>query len=152
MSDETNAANLFVPHFMPEMTIFIMAPGGISSWVASVPQCMDFLDSDALLMALAALGFPFTETFSYPPFVPSAGTTFSGGLENGNVPWIVVSPIPKGTGWSASAGAFAVNAGKFANYWNHGVNPFVGSSYEIQLKEDIANRTQAAQAGQPNLG
>ena len=48
--------------------------------------------------------------------------------------------------------AFAVNAGKFANYWNHGVSPFVGSSYEMQLKDDISMRTQAAINGNPNLG
>jgi hypothetical protein len=113
---------------------------------------MDFLDSDALLLALAALGFVYTENFSYWPFVPAAGTTFSGGLENGNVPWIVVSPVPKVGVWDASKGAFAVNAGKFANYWNHGVSPFVGSSYEMQLKDDISMRTQAAINGNPNLG
>ena len=154
MENETNAANLFIPEFMPEGTIQIVAPGGIVSHVASVPQCMDFEDSDALLMALAALGYVHTKTFPYWPFTPAPGTTFSGGLlENGNVPWLVVSPVPPVNGvWDASQGAFGVNAGKFANYWNHGVSPFVGSSYEMQLREDIANRTEAAKQGNPNLG
>lgn len=151
--DETNAANLFVPSFMDEKTITIIAPGGLTGYVASVPQCMSFLDSEALLLALAALGYTYTKTFSYWPFVPAPGTTFGGGLENGRVPWLAISPVPVVNDvWDATAGAFAVNAGKYANFWNHGVNPFVGSSYEMDLRTDIATRMEAARQGNPNLG
>lgn len=154
MSDnETNAANLYSPTFMPEKTITIIGPGGITGYVASVPQCLEFGDEEGLIMALAALGYTFTKIFSYWPFVPAFGTTFGGGLENGNVPWLSLSPVPVVNDvWDSTAGAFIVNAGKFANYWDHGVNPFVGSSYEMQLREDIAVRVEAAKAGNPNMG
>lgn len=153
MPDETNAANLFIPAFMAEKTITIVAPGGIVGYVASVPQCMQFEDSDALLMALAALGYVYAKTFPYWPFVPAPGTTFAGGLENGKVPWLAISPVPVFNDvWDSTQGAFAVNAGKYANFWNHGVSPFVGSSYEMELRSDIAARTEAAKQGNPNLG
>ena len=150
---ETNAANLFSPTFMAEKTITIVAPGGIVGYVASVPQCLEFEDEEGLTMALAALGYTFTKTFSYWPFVPSAGTSFAGGLENGNVPWLVISPVPPVNGvFDSTQGAFAVNAGKYADFWNHGVHPFVGSSYEASLRADISMRTEAAIQGNPNLG
>lgn len=153
MSNGTNAANLFEPDFMPEQTISTTVAGGITGWVKSVPLCMAFEDSDAIRMALEALGYLYTKTFSYPPYTPGYGQTFSGGLENGNVPWLVLSPVPViNNNWDATAGAFAVNAGKFANYWNHGVSPFVGSSYEAELRADIAMRIEAAKNGNPNLG
>ena len=151
---ETNAANLFQPNYMPEGTIYTLAVGGIFNWVKSNPYCLSFADQDGLAMALNALGYTYVETTSADPW-PAGGQTFYGGDEEGQVPWVALSPVPPKTGpdgklmYSAQDGAFAVNGGIFAAYWSHGVKPFVGSSYEADLRADINNRIQQAKAGNP---
>ena len=151
---DTNPANTFTPHFMPEQTIYTIAAGGIADYVKSVPKCMVFDDADALLAALAALGFPYTEAFEYTPYSPGPGQTFAGGPRDGKVPWIVVSPVPQQNDqWRADQGAFAVNAGVYGYFWRESdIVPFVGSSYHQDLIADIHMRIEAAMAGQPNLG
>lgn len=160
---ETNAANLFVPDYMPEHTIYTTAVG-ILEWLASFPKCLSFEDEDGLKMALAALGYPYTAAFDYAPL--PTGQPFGGGPKNGLVPWIKLSPVPvtndqwlffftrEGVwvqGWEEN-GAFAMTAGQLAAFFSHGVEPFVGSSYEADLRKEISNRIEAAKAGTPVLG
>lgn len=139
--------NNYAPSFMPDMTIYITAAGGIQDWVTSVPQCLNFESVDDLVKSLQALGYAYTGAFDNYPF--ESNGTFGGGPKDGLVPWIGISPVPT---WHASDGAFVVNAGKYADFWNHGVHPFIGSSYHLALIEDIKMRMDAARGGQPNLG
>lgn len=148
--------NNYVPVYMPEQTIYVVAAGGIQDWVASVPYCLSFDSVDDLVQAIQALGYAYTASFAATPPVP-AGNTFAGGPKgDGSVPWLGISPVPPQPGdppiWKASDGAFAVVAGKYGDFWNHGVHPFVGSSYHTTLIEDIKMRMDAARNGQPNLG
>lgn len=144
-------ANSYTPQFMAEMTISVTATGGlVTGWVASVPECLTFESVSALIAALQDLGYPYTETFDFSPFEPAPGTSFAGGPRDGFVPWLGISPVPVINGqWRTDQGAFAVNAGVFANYWNHGVHPFVGSSYEADLRADVQRRVDSAKQGMP---
>ena len=146
-------ANTYMPQFMAEKTIAITATGGlVTGWVASVPKCLTFESVGGLIAALQDLGYLYTETFDFSPFQPAPGTSFAGGPRDGFVPWLGVSPVPVINGqWRTDQGAFAVNAGSFANYWNHGVNPFVGSSYENDLRADIQVRVESAKQGMPAI-
>lgn len=148
--------NNYVPVFMPEQSIYFVAAGGIQDWVASVPYCLSFDSVDELVKAIQNLGYPNTASFPATPPVP-AGNTFAGGpYGDGTVPWLGISPVPPTPGnppiWHASDGAFVIVAGKYADFWNHGVKPFIGSSYHLGLIEDIKMRMDAARNGQPNLG
>lgn len=147
--------NTYVPQYMPEKTIYLMAAGGIQDWVASVPQCLAFESVDDLVSALQALGYAFTASFEEDPFSNANGTFAGGPKGNGHVPWIGISPVPfsmPANPPQASDGAFVVNAGKYGDFWNHGVKPFIGSSYHATLIDDIQMRMDAARSGQPNLG
>lgn len=131
-------ANDYVPVFMPEGSVWVNAPGGLIDPVASVPQCLTAASAGELLPALAALGYDSVSVFLDEPF--HGGTTDF----NRRVPWLTVV--------MGGNPAFIVNAGKIANYWNHGVNPFEGSSYENDLRQDFENRSQQAAAGNPDIG
>lgn len=145
--------NAYVPAFMPEKSIYLIATGGIQNWVASVPQCLAFESVNDLVSALQSLGYAYTASFESVPFTVPTGQEFAGGPKgNGHVPWIGISPVPTTNGWHAEDGAFVINAGKYADFWNHGVHPFVGSSYHMTLIDDIRMRMEAAKGGQPDLG
>ena len=145
--------NSYLPVYMPQETIILTAAGGIQGFVASVPQCLAFESLNDLVLVLQSLGYFYTAGFAYVPFSPANGT-FSGGPGDGLVPWIGMSPLPFSLNNppEAADGAFVVNAGKYANFWNHGVSPFIGSSYHVDLIKDIQMRMDAARNGNPNLG
>ena len=133
----TRPANDYVPEYRPEQglgSIKIIAPGGIAGWVEPVPACLTDDSLPGLLAALADLGY-YAASFSYWPFY--GGSAWFSDM----VPWLSLT--------NAYMNTFYVNAGLFANYWNHGIHPFVGSSEEMALRADIDYRFQAAAAGYP---
>lgn len=148
--------NNYLPQYMPEQTIYLVAAGGIQDWVASIPKCLAFESLDDLVLSLQSIGYAFTSSFEDVPYVVPSGNDFAGGPKgDGSVPWIGISPVPP-TGypatWHAQDGAFVVNAGVYADFWNHGIHPWIGSSYHKTLIEDINMRMDAARNGAPNLG
>lgn len=132
----TRPANDYVPDFRDEGDVKIVAAGGIIGIVEPVPACLEDNSLPGLVAAMNDLGYS-PATFYYWPFY--GGVAWFSDM----VPWLSMTDSYLHT--------FYVNAGIFANYWAHGVNPFVGSSYEQSLRADINYRFQAAAAGYPTI-
>jgi hypothetical protein len=121
--------------------------------VASVNKCLAFESVGGLIAAVQDAGYPYVETFDYAPFPPASGTSFAGGPRDGLVPWLGISPVPPLNGiWDAQQGAFVVAAGVYGYFWRHSdVIPFVGSSYENDLRADVQMRIESAKNGYPAI-
>lgn len=148
--------NNYHPQYMPEMTIYLVGAGGVQDWVASIPKCLAFESINDLVSAMQSIGYAYTSSFESVPYSVPAGNDFAGGPRgDGSVPWLGISPVPPSgypPVWQASDGAFVVNGGVYGDFWNHGVHPFIGSSYHLALIDDVKMRMDAARAGTPNLG
>lgn len=113
-------ANSYVPKYLPEGQVTVT----LLFWTRPVnpmPYCLDPADGQNLIDALKSIGV----SAQIYEDVPYQGWYLK---FNQKVPWVQF------------ANGGAMNAGLLANYFNHGVEPFVGSPFEAQLLADVASR------------
>lgn len=128
---QPDLANSFVPVYLPFNSVH--ATGyGFSEPIDSIPYCMSTVSIPKLIAVIQSYGFEVSIFFATP--WKDSGFTF-----NQQVPWL---SLPNGA---------VVNAGIIAEYFNHGVNPFVGTDEETGLIADINYRIQQAQVGNVSI-